>query len=596
MVPVRIASPIKTDTPAPSAVRSRSIIAESSAQHWVEWFTEQSGLYWECVDIRDGEVLARSNVHAVPFFSEELRSQLPQGSHAVFHSADQQLVEIALPLPGMLSNGLALISYFLTSPHARPVSLVKAAAQEGWSNADFEAYLAHAPTMSFAVGKRFIDGLLNRLNLESRGATLEYEIGALTQKLEYATDEITTLHGVSEHLSLARSIRELAEHCLHRLHGLIDAAGHILVIEDDEHVRHLLTAGKVPLDDYSIQQLLDNLELQAGSRAIVRNELAGALFGEDFPGLESLLAAPIGDRTRRYGWIISCNLRYGFYGLVESNLMNTVARLLSTHSQNQRLFHEQDELLINFVRTLVSTLDAKDPYTRGHSERVALIARRLSEQLGHSEDLQNEIYLSSLLHDIGKVGVDDRILRKPDQLTPEEFEQVQRHPDIGYQILKPLKHLQQILPGVRCHHEAINGRGYPQGLKGDAIPLMARIIAVADSYDAMISDRPYRSGMPLERVEEIFRRGAGEQWDRRIVDAYFAARDDIRALCNGYTLQDGNLLDTALSGCWAGIGNRSTKSDNHRHSTGPLPAASGEDLASVSSIFIAAVNHQPQTT
>ncbi len=598
-MPARIASNTGTETTASLKGRSRSIIAESSAQHWVEWFAEQSGLGWECLDVTTGEIVARSHVRTVPFCSVQLRRQLPQGAHVVFHCEDHDLVEVALPLPGLLSNGLALTSYFLTNPQARPIVLAQAAAQDGWTNSEFDAFLANAPTMSFAIGKRLIEGLLHRLNLESRGATLEYEIGALSQQLEYASDEVTMLHGVSEHLNLARSVRELAEHCLHRMHGLIDAAGHLVVIEDDDHVQHVLTAGKVPFDDHSVQRLLHTLNMQGGVRAIVRNELAGVLLGEDYPGLESLLAASIGDRNGRYGWIVSCNLRYGLYGLVESNLLTTVARMLSTHSQNQRLFHEQDELLIDFVRSLVSTLDAKDPYTRGHSERVALIARRLSEQLGHSEDLQNAIYLSSLLHDIGKVGVDDRILRKPDQLTPEEFEQVQRHPDIGYEILKPLKHLQHILPGVRSHHEAMNGRGYPQGLKGDAIPLMARIIAVADSYDAMSSDRPYRRGMPLERVEEIFRRGAGEQWDRRIVDAYFAARDEIRALCEGYTLQDGNLLDNALYGTWSGIGNRFGNPGHHRSAGDPRFASSSEDLASrasLSSVFSTAVNHQPQTT
>lgn len=595
MVPVRIPSHSISETATPGRVCS--LVTETSAQHWVDWFAEHSGIGWNCIDLGSGAVIAQSQLNAVPYVSGLMGHALPQGSHAVFHGEGSDLVEIALPLPGVNSHGLALTSYFLTHPQARPVALVQAAADAGWTNADFESYLAAAPTMSFEAGKRLIEGLLHRLNLESRSAALEHEVGALSQQLEFATDELTMLHGVTEHLNLVRSVRELAEHCLHRLHGLIDAAGHMLVIDDETQAQHVMTAGKVPLDDDGMQRLVHNLNLQGGARAIVRNELAGVLFGEDFPGLESLLAAPIGDRTRRYGWMISCNLRYGHYGQAESKLVSTVARLLSTHSQNQRLFHEQDELLIDFVRSLVSTLDAKDPYTRGHSERVALIARRLSQQLGLSEDLQNEIYLSSLLHDIGKVGIDDRILRKPDQLTPEEFEQVQKHPDIGYQILRPLKRLQQILPGVRSHHEAMNGRGYPQGLKGHAIPLMARIIAVADSFDAMISDRPYRRGMPLERVEEIFRRGAGEQWDRRIVEAYFTAREDIRVLWQNYTLQGGNLLDTALSGSLTGLGKHTLNPKHHRASGEPGSTEVDDESAarlSASSIFSAAVSHHPQ--
>lgn len=597
-MPTCAAFPAIAETASSPRGRTRSVIAESSANHWVNWFAEHSGLGWDCVDVHTGELVARSESHFVPYCSPALRARLPQDGQPVFHCEDNALVEVALSLPGVARNGLALTSYFLTAPDVRPIALVQAATAAGWSNAEFMAFLAETPTMSLAAGRRIINGLLDRLRLESREAALEYEIGALSQQLEYSTDEISLLHGVTEHLNLVRSVRDLAEICLHRVHGLIDAAGHIVVIDDEQQSTHQLIDGTVPFDSAGIQRLLLCLNTHIGSRTIFRNELASTLFGEEFPGLESLVAAAIGERGRRCGWIISCNLRYGHYGPVEANVLNTVAQLLSTHLQNQRLFNEHDELLIDFVRSLVSTLDAKDPYTRGHSERVALIARRLSDELGLSADEQNDIYLSSLLHDIGKVGVDDRILRKPDQLTPEEFEQVQRHPDIGYQILKPLKRLQQILPGVRSHHEAVNGRGYPQGLKGDEIPLMARILAVADSYDAMSSDRPYRRGMPLDRVEEIFRRGAGEQWDRRVVEAYFAARDDIRALCASYTLQDGNLLDSAIAASWSGIGNRVTLTEDHVPAPESRSETSGDDMplrVSVSSVLSMELSHQPQT-
>ena len=113
---------------------------------------------------------------------------------------------------------------------------------------------------------------------------------------------------------------------------------------------------------------------------------------------------------------------------------------------------------------------------------------------------------------------------------------------IGFLILQQLKNLKPILPGVRNHHEAFNGKGYPDKLKGDEIPLMARIIAVADSYDAMVSDRPYRKGMPLERLEDIFRRGANEQWDPRVIEAFFVVKEDIKQLCESYSPTRGNLL------------------------------------------------------
>ncbi|OYW23616.1 MAG: hypothetical protein B7Z55_03390 [Planctomycetales bacterium 12-60-4] len=162
--------------------------------------------------------------------------------------------------------------------------------------------------------------------------------------------------------------------------------------------------------------------------------------------------------------------------------------------------------------------------------RVARIARRLGKELSLTPSELDDLYLSGMLHDIGKIGINDKILQKTEPLTPEEFQEIQRHPVIGYQLLSPIRRLRPILPGVRHHHEAYNGRGYPDRLCGESIPLMARIIAVADAFDAMTSDRPYRPGLPRERVDEIFRHGAGEQWDSKVIHAFFLARNDILAV------------------------------------------------------------------
>ena len=134
------------------------------------------------------------------------------------------------------------------------------------------------------------------------------------------------------------------------------------------------------------------------------------------------------------------------------------------------------------------------------------------------------------MHDIGKIGVEDAILRKPHQLTKAEFRKLQLHPVIGADILSGLRNLQHIIPGVRHHHENYDGTGYPDGLKGDDIPLMARILAVADAYDAMGSDRPYRDGMPLEHVESILVGGSGTQWDPEVVRAFTTIRQEIARL------------------------------------------------------------------
>jgi putative nucleotidyltransferase with HDIG domain len=182
------------------------------------------------------------------------------------------------------------------------------------------------------------------------------------------------------------------------------------------------------------------------------------------------------------------------------------------------------------VRAMSSAIDAKDPYTRGHSDRVARVSVRLAQELGCDSETLKTLYFSGLLHDIGKIGINDEVLRKPGKLTPEEFEHIKQHVIIGYRILADLRKMSPMLPVVLHHHEAWDGSGYPHALAGENIPYLARIAAVADSYDAMASDRPYRAGMADEKLDEIIRAGAGQQWDPTVVAAFFRVREDIRAI------------------------------------------------------------------
>src|SRR5262249_46511397 len=152
---------------------------------------------------------------------------------------------------------------------------------------------------------------------------------------------------------------------------------------------------------------------------------------------------------------------------------------------------------------------AKDPYTYGHSERVARIGVELGRELGLGEDDLGDIYLAGLLHDVGKIGIRDDVLNKPDALTEEEQLHIQEHVTIGYSILAELGQIRNLLAGVLYHHERCDGRGYPDGLAGDHIPLLARILAVADGFDAMCHPRPYREAIPYRQVEEILIAGAG---------------------------------------------------------------------------------------
>ena len=181
------------------------------------------------------------------------------------------------------------------------------------------------------------------------------------------------------------------------------------------------------------------------------------------------------------------------------------------------------ELFISSIRAFAAAIDAKDPYTRGHSERVAELSKAIARHLGQSDEFQQRLWIGALLHDVGKIGIEDRVLRKGGVLTAEEFDQMKRHPTVGAEILQPLVELREMLPAVRWHHENWNGRGYPDGLRGEDIPLMARIVAVADCFDAITTDRPYQRGYEPRYASEVITKLAGSRFDAKVVTAFLRA-------------------------------------------------------------------------
>ncbi len=177
-----------------------------------------------------------------------------------------------------------------------------------------------------------------------------------------------------------------------------------------------------------------------------------------------------------------------------------------------------EKLTYQAMMTLAQTIDAKDAYTKGHSTRVAEYSRMIAAKAGKDEDYQTAIYFMGLLHDIGKIGIKDEIINKPGKLTDEEFAVIKSHPSIGYDILKNMTEIENIEYGARWHHERYDGSGYPDGIKGEEIPEYARIIAIADAYDAMASNRSYRSAMPQDVIREEIIKGKGRQFDPDLAD------------------------------------------------------------------------------
>jgi putative two-component system response regulator len=200
------------------------------------------------------------------------------------------------------------------------------------------------------------------------------------------------------------------------------------------------------------------------------------------------------------------------------NRLELVTRIKSL--LHMKFLHDDLDTSESILFSLAQALEAKDFYTRGHSERVSDIAVGLADSLGLTEREQENLRRGGLLHDIGKIGIKESILLKPGKLTEEEMAHIRSHPARGYDICSPLKTLGPCLPIIRSHHERMDGEGYPDGLKGDEIPLPARITAVADAYDAMTTDRPYRKGMTLETALKIFENEIDSgQWDPKVVNA-----------------------------------------------------------------------------
>ncbi len=187
---------------------------------------------------------------------------------------------------------------------------------------------------------------------------------------------------------------------------------------------------------------------------------------------------------------------------------------------------ECESLSMHVVQTLAEAIDAKDTYTNGHSDRVARYSREIAKRYGYSERLQEDIYMMGLLHDVGKIGIPDAIINKPGRLTDEEFQKIKEHPVVGDRILKKVKEMPKLSIGARWHHERYDGRGYPDGLKGDEILEEARIIAVADAYDAMTSHRSYRDILPQEAVRGEIEKGKGTQFNPVFADIMLRMIDE----------------------------------------------------------------------
>jgi HD-GYP domain-containing protein (c-di-GMP phosphodiesterase class II) len=204
-------------------------------------------------------------------------------------------------------------------------------------------------------------------------------------------------------------------------------------------------------------------------------------------------------------------------------LFTSLADQAAIALDNSRLYRELEEMFFQTADSLADAIEQRDPYTGGHTRRVTLYSQAVGKYLQLNPLERKWLKITSVLHDIGKIGIEDHILKKAERLSPQEFELIKRHSEIGAKIVEHIRQLKEIIPGVKYHHEQVNGKGYPEGLMGKDIPVLAKIVAVADTYDAMTTDRPYRKAMEKEEAIEELKRCSGTQLDKEIVEAFVQA-------------------------------------------------------------------------
>jgi len=349
------------------------------------------------------------------------------------------------------------------------------------------------------------------------------------------------LHKLSTNMKVTESDANFLQMACDCLTEIVFVEGIAMLLERsiDDKQQLVVTAGSglIDIDEQTASILHSRLieEINSGKEALLDSEVDSA-FKYDWPSnIKNIIAVPLyskekaeshfAGRTQNGNYVMGLMIAINRIGKqdfdsTDVKLFNSVASGCAVFIENGRLFKDLKELFIGSLKALTSSIDAKDKYTHGHSERVAFISRWIAERLSEQAQLDEEqihiIYLAGLLHDIGKIGIEEAVLCKNGKLTEQEFNRIKQHPSIGAGILHEIKQMRDIVPGVLCHHERVDGKGYPGGLVGEQIPLTGKIVGLADSFDAMTSKRTYRDAMSVEQALEEIEKGLDTQFDRKV--------------------------------------------------------------------------------
>ncbi|MBN1126208.1 MAG: HD-GYP domain-containing protein [Sedimentisphaerales bacterium] len=372
------------------------------------------------------------------------------------------------------------------------------------------------------------------------------QIEKFSSELALTYEELMLVYNMSTHMKVTQSNANYLQMAVDQVTQLVDVEGIAIFLEKkiDGIERFVLTAGAglVAIDQVTVDLLQQNLlaELRQGKEALLDSEVDPPFTYEWPKSIRNIIAVPMQGNERMIGMMVATNiLNKPDFDSIDVKLFNCVANQCTVFIENGRLFGDLKELFIGSLKALTNSIDAKDRYTRGHSERVAFISRWIAERLAETmpirEDQIHHIYLAGLLHDIGKIGVGEAVLCKKGALTEEERNRIKAHPRIGASILADIKQMKDIVPGVLYHHERVDGKGYPEGLTGDQIPMIGKILSLADSFDAMTSKRVYRDAMSIKRALTEIEKGLGTQFDEQIGRIFLES--DVRKLWS--IIQDG---------------------------------------------------------
>jgi len=371
------------------------------------------------------------------------------------------------------------------------------------------------------------------------------QMDMISSELAQTYEELVLLYKISTNMEIVEADANFLQMACDSLTEIVSVEG-IAILQErtvDEQSRFVLVAGAGVVDfNERLTSLLYNRlleEINKGKEVLLDSEVDGP-FRYDWPeSIRNIIVVPLCGREKTnlsqgtqnaagsrqadtvIGMLIAVNrLDKADFDSTDAKLFTSVASECAVFVENNRLFKDLKELFIGSLKALTGSIDAKDRYTRGHSERVAFISKWIAEQLAQFEQLDGEqvhkIYLAGLLHDVGKIGIDEKVLCKTGRLTTRERNRLRMHPAIGANILGGIKQMRDIIPGVLCHHERVDGKGYPSGLKGDQIPLMGKIVGLADCFDAMTSDRTYHDALSVEEAVAEVEKRLGTQFDETI--------------------------------------------------------------------------------